>query len=269
MTSTNPQVFVLFAVSLAACAPAANSECFESRPENPTSCFVLDGGVLAFNAERPLPDIDELCKQECIDFPGFVSIEKYTSLTDVPLLAKMRHVRDVSIHVDTLTDLRGLEAVRMESLVLQGNARRGGKQPPAQLTSLEGLRQNSLRALSFFDTYGVLSNSGLDAVEWLTMENVAATQLDFSAVRPKSVSVVGAHELTSIRFGGGSMTETIIEANSSLTSLDWDPALRISGRIRVLNNELLSSCRVQEFVSSTSEGRDGGSDALTGNGPCP
>ena len=256
----------LMALSLSCTAPP---DCFTPRPAAPSSCVTLERLSLVLRAGEFSPELESLCSHECIDHAGLLSVQGYTSLTEVPLLAKMREVGDLEVFVDTVTDLRGLESVRVKALSLQGNARRGGVEPPARLSSLQGLRQESLPVLVLSDTYGTLSGSELRHVDRLSLSNVGAVDIDVSSFTLGTLVVSSSHELQSIRLGGGTMGEVNLQANSELTSREWDPSLRVTSRVDISRNRRLSTCRARAFADATRDTRDAGTDRVEANGPCP
>ncbi|MGV3625151.1 MAG: hypothetical protein ACO1OB_30305 [Archangium sp.] len=261
-------LLVSVVVGAAACGEPAN--CFEARKRDAISCDTIDADTLVFEASNPRTDIADYCQSECLDFGGVVVIGGYETLSDVPLLAKLRSAFALVIQVDTLTDLTGLEAVESVSLLsLRGSARITEEEPAARFSSLRGFGPKTLDQLVMSDMYGALTGSQLERVNSIGFRNVAMTEADFSELNPTSVTVNSFSEVGTIRFGASPMTEVLIENNPALLALEWDPLLRVSKSVRIVGNGSLSNCRAVEFGAQTNGGRDAGLDKIADNGPCP
>lgn len=259
---------LLTTLAAASCSPRAARDCF--TPASGTACTAVDGGVLLLSKDKPLDDLEVYCESECLDVTRGVVVDGFSSLADAPLVAKLRNVGSLQLYVDTLTDLQGIESITsLDSLSLRGMARRGGKAPPARFSSLRGLQVESLRSLSLSDTFAVLDGAELNHVEKLSLDNVASTELDVSKLNPAEINVSVSNELISLRLGNGPMKTVVIDGNAVLTTLEWDPTLRVSDTVRIISNDALSSCRALDFANQTRGSRAIGSDTLRDNGPCP
>lgn len=268
--STVPRLLATgaLAAALLSCSPQAPAECFSPRPMGIDTCDVIEGTVLALDTRDEHLDIDAYCSSQCLDVNGVVIVRGYKSLKDAPLLAKIRNVVVLKLYVDTLTDLQGLEALKVERLSLVGEARQLDREPEANFTSLRGLEQDSLDSLSITNTNDVLSGSMLRHVGELSLGDVPVSSVDASALTTSSLIVADCPKVTSIRLGAEPMTVVEISRNPSLTSIKWDPALKVTESVGITHNDSLSNCQALAFATETRSGRRT-FERVSNNGPCP
>ncbi len=268
MRSIRPALIITI---LSACTPAVDDSCRTPRALEAIDCAVYDGGQWTFDPSRPLPELDAFCAAACVDIDAPVQISGYEDLTDVPLLPKIREIRFLSINVDTLENLRGMETVDIVgSLQLEGTVALYGEAPRKNFTSMSGLTDEYIPGLTFrrTNTRVNLAASSLKRVDFVTLEEAGLVSLDLSVINPTSVNVAASHSLTSIRFGDGPMQYVSLSGNESLQQLEWPDSLIVTKRIDIDANKMLSTCLINDFLSSTDAGPRR-VEAIHWNGPCP
>lgn len=256
---------------LSACEPTVGDACLTRRDPEATECAIYDGGQWTFDPSVPVPGIDAFCAAACVDIDAPVQIEGYEDLSDVPLLPKFRRVQHLSINIDTLADLRGMETVDIVgTLRLVGSVALYGETPRKEFTSMRGLTDGYIPGLTFrrTNTRVDLAGSSLRRVDYVTLEEAGLVSIDLSVLNPTSLSVLASRSLTSIRFGDGPMQYVSLSGNASLQQLEWPESLIINKRIDIEANDVLSTCLINDFLSSTDAGPRR-VESIHRNGPCP
>ncbi len=269
MRSIRPALII---VVLSACEPIVDDSCRTPRDPAATDCIVHDGASWAFNPNQPLPAIDEFCAASCVDVDTAVHISGYDDLSKVPLLPKFRRIQVLSINIDTLTDLSGMESVDIVgALKLMGSAAVTGESPAKEFTSLKGLTDEHIPKLiiSRTDTRTNIADSSLQKIDHLDLDQTGLETIDVSRLNLVSMSVYLNSAITHIRLGAGQMEAINLTGNASLRQLEWPADLIISKRIHIDANEALSTCLINDFVSSTDAGTRRIEETVSRNAPCP
>ncbi|MFT3713544.1 MAG: hypothetical protein QM817_38295 [Archangium sp.] len=233
------------------------------RAAGETDCAKYDATPdWRFDPAEKIAELDSLCAATCIDVPGRVVIAGYSNLRDIPLLGKLRSVQDLTIDVEGLTDLRGLEQV---DVIGKLELRTHG-QDLTSLKSINGLVDRRMSSLKIQTVYGLAELDGpkFEELDDFEAQGVGLERLDFSTLTMKSVYVrVGA--LTELSIGSGTSMTISLDDIGPLTTFRWEPLT--ARAINIVDNENLSSCLVDDFVTQTATR---GAVVLTnGNGPCP
>lgn len=247
-----------------ACAP--DDACFAPRTGNETACEVFEpGGQWTINANEPVEHLDTLCEASCIDASSttFVGVMGYSDLRKVPLLAKFRKIPFLTIDVEGLPDLRGLENVAIGDLTLSTHGK-----DMTTFHSLDGLG-SALDSLSLNLLMGLteLDGARFTRLGAFSAEDSALERVSLASLTPAYVGLSRLDALTELSLGGGTVREIDLVGCSNLASFSWQPELKVQ-RFIIQNNSVLSSCLVQDFVSATAISPRG-TTLVANNGPCP
>lgn len=225
--------------------------------------MVIDGGSWRFVEGEPEPDYQSYCAADCIDFEGRLAVDR-ADLRQVPLLGKMRRIRDLYLGIDQLKDLQGLELADMDQLTMTGSGVETG------LRSLNGLTDRELSSLSITGAPALttLSNVDLFRIGALSLSTTGLTTLNLGGTDTQELAVGQNDQLTSIRLPNSNMKMIQLTSNPELSALSWDAGLRLSS-VLVIQNPRLSTCLIDQLAAETKP--DGGQQFknIIGNGPCP
>jgi hypothetical protein len=253
---------VVFVGLLAGCG---NDECSAPRRGDEQTCDSYDGGQLTFALGEHVSDVRAFCASPCLDVFAPVAISGYSDLRMVPLLPKLRQVQKVSINIDTLHDLRGLEKVDVLT-ELSLNGRNGD----TTRKTFEGLSDEEMGAFTLEQVSGVASLEGASVkrLEVFAARSSSLHSLDLSAAQVAFMNVDANESLRSLTLPSGEMTQLWIQRNPQLSELTWRPDLTVRKNLLVDSNQSLSSCVVQQLVEQTDAGVRR-TEFIRNNGPCP
>jgi hypothetical protein len=249
-----------FLALLLGCQP--DGECFTPRTGDETSCEVQSKmSTWALTRGQPIEDSERFCKASCID-AEIVGISGYTDLREVPLLAKMRSVHYLTVVVDGVKDLRGLENVDVDVLHLTTSL-----EDPRSFKSFDGLGDRELDELDLSKMFGLLEFDGsrFDKLGSFAASDSGLQRIDLSMHSGTNVGLNRLDDVTSVALGGASTWGVSFVSLGSLRTFTWQPDLRVTKTINIQNNPVLSSCVVADLVAQTRPQL-----VLTSNnGPCP
>ncbi len=180
-------VLGVLGVVAAGCGPGesiSNAGCgqrgFVSRSD---SCFVYSRKPLRLVA--PLPDVEDLCRHTCIETTVPVQVGGYASLTEVPVLGRIRKAKDLTIETDGLRDLDGLQNLEEVGLLTV----RSTNQSADQFRSLVGLSVKKINSLYLGPLNAISTLDGLPS--GLEFNLVSVRESSFETLDASSARITG------------------------------------------------------------------------------
>jgi hypothetical protein len=252
--SSHPTLLLVTSIlALAACKPEPTPIDTETETGEPPSCLdnEIPGEDIVLNFDA---DIVELQLSDCVPETIIVTGGGITNLTG---LSELRQVKRLEVrYCPNITVLTGLEDLtRVDNFIITGNEVLPSLPNFNELeqigyltiTGNDGLADLGRLPASNLLTLDVSGNAQLTSYEGLETVTTVNGNVTLSS-NALITDFKGLENLSSI---GGDL---VIEDNASLTSLEGLNITSVAGDLRILTNESLSECLVEDFILSVDVG---------------
>ena len=219
------------------------------------SCLDTDtpGPDIVINSNA---DIQELQLSECVPETILISGGQVTNLTP---LSTLREVKTLDIRFNTnLTTLQGLEnLIRVDTLIITGHPNMASLIEFSDLAQVDHIIVTGNSGLADLGSFPALSSlggrleiSGNDALTDLSgFESLLSINGDFDLTDQGMIlDFAGLENLVAV---GGTFR---IEDNAMLESFDGLGVTNVGGDLRILTNEDLSECLVDDYITTVEVG---------------